>query len=421
MKSTLPFVRIVSLVLLGFGLLSACGGGETPTPIIPPPPRATLTPQPSPTPSDFFVSILNRRLTRAELANKIRQEGTVTVGGFNYAASDAMAQQFQAWVQNEFDVQVKLNYVAETLSQRFLEKLDAARAANNSVPYDVIAVEEKIFLDAQKKEMVETILPSDLLSNASRVAIAPQYTPYAIAFQAASTVAPIFHNDALGEWFGDWKDLADARLKRRIVLPKVNGIVAGAFLIGVAGSLNKDYKNADDMRATIEFVCTQIHPNVLKYTDNFSEMQALLRENRIDAAVTWNLLARLERFSDADGTQEIVFRPMRSGQPALNGYAWIPKNATHPVLAQLFIQWRTSDAGQLPNDAWEISKPAWGEYHEGLLGESYTSALPQWVREDYFQVYPSVNDLNTLYRPIDWNYYAEHEAEWMAQYTKCAE
>ncbi len=415
LRHALPFVLCLCFAFL---FLTHCGGGETPTPSLPPP-RATITPQPSPTPSDFFVSILNRRLKRAELAEVIRKEGTINVGGFDYAARDAMRKQFEAFVEKEFGVQVKLNYVAETAPQIFLENLDAARAANNPVPYDVIAVEENYFLDAQKKELVEKILPSDLLSNASRITSAPQYEPYAVPFQAAATVAPIFHNDALGEWFRDWKDLADARLRRRIVLPRAQGVVAGAFLIGVAGSLGKDYKNADDMRATIQFVCEQIQPNVLKYTDNFSEMQALLRENRIDAAVTWNLLARLERFSAADGTQDIVFRPMRSGHAAVNGYAWIPKNSPHPVLAQLFINWRLSDDGQLPGDAWEISKPAWVEYHEGLLGESYAAAIPEAMRENYFQVYPSVQDMRDLYKPVDWAYYAEHEQEWMEEYGKC--
>lgn len=344
----------------------------------------------------------------------------MSVAGWNYAARDEMAQQFQEAVKQQFGVEIQVNYSAEASPQTYLDKLDAARAANKPLPYDVIAAEENYFLDAQNRGLAEKILPSDLLNNAAFITSVPKYEPYAPPFQASSTIGATFHREAIGEWFTDWRDLADARLRRRVVLPRADGIQAGAFLIGLAGSLGKDYKNADDMRATIDFVCTQIQPNVLKYTNNFSEMQALLRENRIDVAVTWNLLARLDRLSDADGTHDIVFRPMRSGQPAINGYAWIPQNALHPVLAQLFINWRLGYDGQLPHEAWALSKPAWGEYHEGLLGEVYESVLPDWIKPEYFKMYPSVSEMQELYKPVDWTYFAAHQAEWMQQYSACA-
>jgi spermidine/putrescine-binding protein len=360
-------------------------------------------------------------MTRPEIAQAIRGEGTVIVGGWNYAARDALVKQFQGWVKREYDIDVQLQYIAEAAPATYLQNLDAARKADRAAPYDVIAVEENYFLDAQRGDAAEKMLPSDLLSNALRVEAAPLHDPYAVPFQSSATIAPIFHNDAVGAWFHDWKDLADARLKRRITLPEAGDVIAGAFLIGVAGSLSKDYENPQQMSEAIDFVCTQIYPNALKTTSNFSEMQELLRGERIDVAVAWNLLARLEGFSGADGTQDIVFHPMSSGQPAINGYAWIPKGAPHPVLAQLFINWRLSDQGQLPGDAWDISKAAWGEYHEGLLGASYEAAIPEWTKENYFQVYPSVADMKNLYTPIDWAYYAAHEAEWMEQYRKCVE
>ncbi len=367
------------------------------------------------------MAILNRRLTRAELADVLRREGTLTVAGWNYAARDAMVKQFQAWVQNEFGVDVTLEYVAEETPATFLQKVYAAQQAQQPAPYDVVALDENIFTDARQHNAAEKILPSDLLDNAARIETVPLHEPYALPFQAAATIAPIFHNDAVGAWFHDWSDLADARLKGRITIPQAEGVEAGAFLIGVAYSQNQDYKNPDQMRAAIDFVCKQIVPNAFKATNDFAEMQQLLREKKIDVAVAWNMLARLEGLSGADWTDDIMFRPLKSGQPALNGYAWIPKGAPHPALAQLWVNWRLSDAGQFPNAAWDISKQAWGEYQEGLLGESYVRAIPQWLQENYFKVYPTVNDLKALYRPLDWNYYAEHEAEWLTQYKECAE
>ncbi len=415
-------------------MLASCSAPETPTPPVPPRETATPsaspgpaftptftpspTPLPSPTPSDFLVAILNRRLSRAEIADAIRREGTVVVGGFNYAARDAMVQQFQAYVKREFGVDVTLNYVSEPNSSTFLEQLDAARRANQPAPYDVIAVEPEIFEQVQQRGESEAMTTSDFVA-APRIDPVLRREPYAIAFQSAATVAPIFHGDAIGAWFHDWQDLADRRLNRRITLPKSDTPEAGAFLIGVAGSLGKDYRNPQQMSEAIDFVCTRIVPNALETTNDFSEMQQLLREDRIDAAVTWNLLARLEGLSGADGTQDMTFRPMASGQPALNGYAWIPKGAPHPVLAQMFIGWRLNEAGQFPSEAWGISNAAWGEYHEGLLGSAYEQSIPEWVRANYFQFYPTLEQVETLYKPVDWAYYREHQGEWMGKYGKC--
>lgn len=417
----------VSLVLLGLlALLAGCGGATTPTPVVPPPQTSSptvisppSTAQPSPTPGGFFVSILNRRLDRQEIADAIQSEGGVTVGGWNYAASDALTIQFEAWVKSEYGVDVRLEYIREPSPAAYLEQVYAAQQDNATVPYDVVAVEENYLIDALAHDAVEKMLPSDLVSNAARIAILPDHTPYAVPFQASATVAPIFHADRVGEWFHDWRDLADARLRRRIALPRAEGKVAGLFLVGLAGSLGKDYKNPAQMRETIEFVCADLQPNVLQYTNNFSEIQELLRENRIDAAVTWNLLARLERYSGADGTGDIVFVPMTSGQPAINGYAWIPKGASHPVLAQLFVQWRLSDAAQFPDEAWDLSNVEWGEYHEGPLSSAGVE-VPQPVRGAYESVYPSPEEIKQYYYAVDWAYYAEHEAEWLEQYGKCA-
>lgn len=413
-------------------LLSACAGGGTPTPILPRPnatdtptpavtstPTSTPTPLPTPTPTTLLVAILNKRLTRAELVEVLQREGTLTVAGWNYAAKDAMVEQFQAWVKKEYGVEVTLQYISDLAPAAYLGSLDAARQTKTAAPYDVVAVEENYFAAARRNDAVAEMFPSDLLGNAGQVAEALHSEPYAIAFQSASTVAPIFHNAVVGEWFHDWQDLADARLKRRIALPKPEGKLAGVFLLGVANALGKDYKNPAQMRAAIETVCTQIIPNAYTFTNNLNELQQLLRENRIDVAVSWNLLARLERFSDAAGTQDIAYRPMASGQPALNGYAWIPRGTAHPALAQLFINWRLSRDGQLPGEAWGISNLAWGEYHEGLLGASYADAIPATFKENYFSIYPTVEQIQNLYKPIDWNYYATQEEAWMEQYAAC--
>lgn len=438
MNSRRKFARRTGLVILALWgtllLLAACGE-QTPTPITLPsltrtsvPPAGTVTPtaiptvtpEPSPTPAVVLVSILNKRLTHAEIADVVRGEGTVVVAEWNYAAREAMAEQFQAWVKNEYGVEVRVEYPEDAAPETYLKNVYDAQEVNAPSPYDVVAVDESIFVEAQQRDAVERVFPSDLLSNAGRVAEALKREPYAIAFQSSGTVAPIFHRDAVGEWFRDWKDLADPRMKRRFTIPEADGYLAGGFLIGVPGALNKDYKNPEQMRESIDFVCEQIVPNAYTITSDLNFQQQLLRENRVDAAVGWNLLARLEGLSEQEGTQDIVFRPMTSGQLAMNGYAWVPKGAPHPVLAQLWINWRLSDDGQLPGEAWGLSKRAWGEYHEGLPGASYEASIPEWLKAEYGRYYPSVSDMANLYKPVDWDYYAAHQAEWMKQYGGCA-
>lgn len=409
--------RLLSMtaVLLVVFLLSGCGSDKTPTPNLPPPPP------PSPTPADVYVSILNRTLTHAELVAAIQKEGAVTVAGWLYEADDALIRQFKAWVKQNDGVDITLNYVTTPPDGGYAAALAAARAANSPPPYDVVALGEALYSDAAKNDAVEAIYPSDLLSNWERVLPFLRRDPSAVGFQSAATVAPIFHNDKIGSWFKDWRDLADPRLKTRVLLPPPGDETIAPFLIAVANALGKDYTNPDQMSAALAFVCAQIQPNALKYTANMGEIQQLLRADRVDAAVTWNLLARLEGVSGADGTSDITYRPMASGQPAVNGYLWVPRGAAHPLLAQLFIQWRLSDDGQLPGDAWQLPPNAWVEYNEGLLGPSYASAIPAWLQADYSKYYPAPDTIPQTYKPIDWGYVAQRTAEWQDRYRQCAQ
>ena len=97
----------------------------------------------------------------------------------------------------------------------------------------------------------------------------------------------------------------------------------------------------------------------------------------------------------------------------INGYMWIPKDAPHPILAQIFIDWRLSDEVQFPPDSWGITHGAWAELNEGLLGESYADLIPDWFKADYFTYYPTIEQLTTTFKPVDWAYYSEHSSEWL--------
>ena len=130
----------------------------------------------------------------------------------------------------------------------------------------------------------------------------------------------------------------------------------------------------------------------------------------VDAVGFWNSLARMEFLN---GQANTAFMIAESGQYLANGVMWIPKGAPHPVLAQIFVNWRLSDEAQFPPDSWGLEHGPWAELNEGILGESYADLIPEWFAEDYFNYYPTTEQLSTNYKLVDWDYYAEHVGEWM--------
>jgi spermidine/putrescine-binding protein len=342
----------------------------------------------------------------------------VTVANWTYTANDAIKAQFEAYVKKTYGADIKLNYEGSQSPSIYLTNLYTAQKAGNPSPYDVMAIEENYYYDAKKNNAVADVFPSDLIPNWNRVDASFRHDPQAVGFQSSASPAPIYHADKVN-FLKDWKDLADPRLKGRITMPLSGDVTSGGFLIGMAWSLGKDYHNDQQMTETIDYVCTKVHPNVLKYTTDSSEMQQLLRAGTIDVAGFWNSLARLEFFSGAENTKDTTYTPMASGQPAVNGFMWVPKGAAHPILAQVFIDWRLSDDGQFPSDAWGIPHNAWAEYNEDVLGPSYEKDIPTWFT-DYFKYYPKFDQLKSAYKSVDWDFYAGHVDAWMKQYSKCA-
>ena len=193
-----------------------------------------------------------------------------------------------------------------------------------------------------------------------------------------------------------------------IILAVVSAIVsAGTVDLGaIVGITGK----------AIAFLVDKVHPNTLKYTNQQPELEELLKSGVVDAATFWNGVARKFHF---DGTEGFAFMIAESGQYAVNGFMWIPVGPKHPVLAQLFIDWRLSDDAQFPDlDAWGISEGWWSELQEGLMGPSYEAAIPDWIADVYFDYYPTIEQLSTLYMNVDWPYYNEHSKDWFDKWLQ---
>jgi hypothetical protein len=124
----------------------------------------------------------------------------------------------------------------------------------------------------------------------------------------------------------------------------------------------------------------------------------------------WNSLARLQYL---DGQENAAFLVAESGQYAINGFMWIAARTEHPVLAQIFADWRLSDDAQFPDlEAWGITEGNWAEFHEGFMGESYVDLVPDWISDVYYTYFPTIEQLSTQYKAVDWEYYNQHAQEW---------
>ncbi len=399
-RRNIPWLITAGFVIAAL-ILSACGG-------------ATATPATTGGGGGAkkHVSILNKDMTDDEIKAEVKKEGSLLVANWTYTANDELVKQFTQYVKDTYGADVKFTYDGSQSPSIYLTNLYAAQKANNPSPYDVMAIEENYWAEAMANNAPDSYLPSDLIPNQKLVLDQFQHVPTTIAFQSTAFPAVVY-NKARAPFITSLKDLADPRLKGKVTLPEPGDITAGGFFLGLASELGKDYKDPAQMKEVVDWVMTNIGPNVLKYTTNSSEMQQLLRSGAADAVGFWNSLARLEYLG---GYKDTALLLPKTIYPA-NGYLWIPKGAQHPVLAQIFINWRLSPEVQFPNK-WKIEHGPWSELSEGFLGPDFQSQIPDWFKADYFTYYPNLDQIKTQFKAVDWDAYNKSSKEWQDYYAQ---
>lgn len=362
------------------------------------------------------VPIVGKDMTFDEIKAAIAEEGEVNVGNWTYSANDALIKRFTDYIKDVYDEEITLNYAGSQTPSTYLTELTIAVGAGDQAPYDVLAIEENYWAEAQAQgaannntKMMEDFLPSGLIPNAERVLDNLKHYPTTVGFQASASPG-VTYNTANVDYLKDWDDLADERLKGKLLGWLPGDITGGGVLLGVAGALGLDYQDPAQMDEAIAFLVDKVNPNVLKYTNQQPEAEELLKTGVVDAIIFWNPIARKFHF---DGTDGFAFMVAESGQYAVNGSMWVPVNPKHPVLGQIFVDWRLSDDCQFPDlDAWGITPGWWSELHEGLMGPSYEELIPAWIKDVYFDYFPTIDQLSTLYKNVDWAYYNEHNQDW---------
>jgi spermidine/putrescine-binding protein len=379
-------------------------------------PAASPAPMTSPAQNGpVHVPIVDKDMSFDDIKAAIADEKEVTVGNWTYTANDQLVKRFQDYVKTVYGEDIKLNYIGSQSPSTYIADLYTTAAAGGDSAYDVMAIEENYWAQVQSDAktqnttFMQDFLPSGLIPNAERVMDNLKHVPTSVGFQASATPG-LNYNKAKVDFLKDWKDLADERLKGKVLLWLPGDITGGGMLLGMCDSLGLDYHNPDHVTQAIDFIIDKIGPNVLKYTSDNAEAQSLFTSGAVDVVAFWNSMARLQYLN---GMKDAAFLVAASGQYAVNGYMWIPVKAKHPVLAQIFIDWRLSDDAQFPDlESWGITEGAWAELQEGFMGPSYEGDVPAWIKDVYFDYYPTIDQLSANYKAVDWDYYVANSADW---------
>ena len=356
------------------------------------------------------VSILNKDMTDEEIKAEVAKEGSLVVANWTYTANDELVKQFTAYVKQTYGADIQFTYEGSQTPSVYLQGLAAAKAGGNPAPYDVMAVEENYWAEATDQDLVDNAFPSDLIPNVSKVLDIFKHDT-SIAFQSTAFPAVVYNKDKVQ--MTGLMDLAKPELKKKVTVPLPGDITAGGFFLGLASELGKDYKDPAQMKEVVDWAITNIGPNVVKYTTTSAEMQKLLHADSAYAVTFWNSLARLEYFGG--NTKAALLLP-KTVYP-VNGYLWIPKGAAHPVLAQIFMNWRLEPSVQFPND-WPIDHGPWSELSEGFLGPDYVSQVPDWFAKDYFTYFPTLDQIQSSFQTVDWKAYNAGQKEWQDYFAE---
>ena len=153
------------------------------------------------------------------------------------------------------------------------------------------------------------------------------------------------------------------------------------------------------MKEVVDWAMTNIGPNVIEVHQRPADDPAAARVGR----------DRRVRRSGTPRAGSSTWRATRRRRcscratiyPA-NGYLWIPKNAPHPVLAQIFMNWRLDRRTSSSRTPGRSTTASGASCREGFLGPDYVDLVPDWFKADYVTYFPTLDQIKTDFKTIDW-------------------
>lgn len=369
-----------------------------------------------------LVPILNQKMTRNEMVQKMKAEGAITIANWTYGgmATKYFGPGFKRYMKEKYGLNIEVHWLGTQTPGTFMTQVFASLKADTPPPYDVMAIETPFFFKARAKDIAQPFIHE---GKNPLIPIYPElhdfykkYAPYGLVFQAIDT-AGLNINTEKAPFVEDYTDLADPRLKGHLLVPTIGTAHFTNFLLNLSLAMGKDYKDPEEMKEVIEFAATNIHPNVLKYTTSEATMIELLEREVAWVNAWWFYLGNVESMKG----YPITWKPQPQGNAFEPGVAWIPNDVSHPLLAQAFMDYLVSPERTLALYWPEVreNKSDFMMVHQMLPNETYFDKLPEWLKPNYDKYLPwPMEKMEEWYTFIDWGYVIEHMDKWSKLYRQ---
>jgi len=380
-----------------------------------------------------WIPIMNQMMSFDDIVAEIEKEKTVTVANWTYwgLIDTFYAPALKYYVKQIYGVDVDVTWTGtQSAKGGFVGALESALAAGQTAPFDLTHLEQNFFPYAVSRGLAQPFLPSPLVPWAQYVDSWFLHYPHGIQFQNHAFVNLTVNTNHVGDWFNGWKALADPRLKGHVSLWPSSDNGAWGWWAVMAGELGLDYHSLDDMKKTLDWIAKNIHPNVLKYTDDEGEMDQLLSSETVWVCGYWCALAEGYRVTNPvlQGSHLMPgFKGVDGNFPAphadLPGFLWIPKNTASPVLAQIAADFELSPLALFPDiHQWKFgpddktSEMLWARAEEGILGPDHNQYIPDWVNalgpKGINELYPTLDQAKSAPQ-LDWLFIQDHVDDWV--------
>jgi spermidine/putrescine-binding protein len=373
-----------------------------------------------------WIPILNKLMSYDDVVAEIQAEGKVSIANWTYwgLIDSYFTPSLKKYVKDLYGVDIDVEFLGTQAAKGgWVVAVESALAAGQSAPFDLMHIEDNFFTDAVSKGIAEPFLPSPLVPWAQFVDSFFLRFPYGVQFQQHALANFTINTNHVGDWFQTYKDLADSRLKGKLTLwPSSDNGLWGWWAI-MAQELGYDYHKPSDMQKAIKWVADNIHPNVLKYTDDEGELGDLLEKELSWISAYWCCLGEGYAITKPELKGAQVLPQFKSTSVNLPGVYWIPKKAEHPLLAQIAADWELSAGLQMTDiTQWQLapdvktSEQLWAMALEGPLSEDYMQYVPDWVNQmgpnGIFGIYPTIEQAKS-YPKLDWGYINSVVGDWI--------
>ncbi len=356
-----------------------------------------------------------QRISDAEIAQFIGSEGGLTIFDPETLFASQLAEQFQLFIKATYAVDIAVTFDQTSQVSELLQQIEAGAVERTSPPVDLMTTSADDWMSLRM-----TGQPQDaaLVSEFVSTGLVPNYDRTFTALRLGESIAPvqssnapaIIYDSARIDWLTDWTDLADTRLTGRILFPEPDGQLTDGLILGMSSALKFDYRNPDQMDVTLDYLTEVMRAGNGFYSSDPIDAESALLQGQVDVVIQWTAFARRLSRSTLPTARSLL---ARKGLYPFNDQLWMPIGAAHPILAQLYIDWRMSDAVQFPDLAeWGMTEADWLTFHQGLLGKSYEAAIPEWIAADYFDLYPTADQFYKQIKELDWEYYVSNRQSW---------